>query len=69
MAKLRKFVAYRRLERPYTRFSKYKRANFVRGRPTCIIARFESGNKNGQYDSMLLLSHNNTALSTCVVTS
>ncbi|MBI4149748.1 hypothetical protein HY491_04840, partial [Candidatus Woesearchaeota archaeon] len=43
MVKLRKGNSYRRLERPYTRKSKYKRYQFVRANPTMIIARFESG--------------------------
>ena len=43
MVKLRKFSAYWSLERPYTRFSKYKKHNFVRGRPVCRIARFNTG--------------------------
>ncbi len=59
MARLRKFVAYRRLERPYTRYSKYKRANFVRGRPNCVIARFESGNKNKDYEKVFFLKSTN----------
>ena len=43
MARIRKFCAYRRLERPYTRFSKYKKKNFVRARPNMVIAKFETG--------------------------
>ncbi len=43
MARLRKFVAYRPLERPYTRFSKYKKLSYVRSRPVCKVVRFDSG--------------------------
>lgn len=43
MAKLRKFVAYRRLERPFTRISKYREQSYVRTRPHLRIARFETG--------------------------
>lgn len=43
MAKLRKFVAYRRLERPYTRKSKYRKLNYVRAAPHNKIARYEAG--------------------------
>jgi large subunit ribosomal protein L10e len=43
MARLRKFVAYRALERPYTRFSKYKKLSYVRSRPVCKIVRFDVG--------------------------
>ncbi|MCF7860681.1 50S ribosomal protein L16 [Candidatus Woesearchaeota archaeon] len=43
MAKLRKFVAYRRVERPYTRISKFRKHNFVRARPNSKIVRFNMG--------------------------
>lgn len=43
MARLRKFAAYRRLERPYTRISKYRTKSYVRARPTCRIVRFDMG--------------------------
>lgn len=43
MARLRKFVAYRHLERPYTRFSKYKNLSYVRSRPVCKVVRFDVG--------------------------
>ena len=49
MAKDRKFVAYRRLERPYTRKSKYRKYMYVRGRPHCKITRFVMGNKNKSF--------------------
>ncbi len=49
MAKLRRFVAYRRLERPYTRFSKYKNKNYVRTRPVCKIARMDLGDQKTKY--------------------
>lgn len=44
MAKLRKFVAYRRLERPYTRRSKYRKYSYVRANPNNKITRFDMGN-------------------------
>ncbi len=43
MARLRKFVAYRSMERPYTRFSKYKKLSYVRSRPVCKVVRFDVG--------------------------
>jgi large subunit ribosomal protein L10e len=43
MARLRKFVAYREMERPYTRFSKYKKLSYVRSRPVCKVIRFDVG--------------------------
>lgn len=43
MARIRKFVAYRRLERPYTRVSKYKKRNFVRSRPNITLVKYDMG--------------------------
>jgi len=45
MAKKRKFCAYRRLERPYTRKSKFRKKSFVRASPQNKIVRFDMGNK------------------------
>ncbi|MDP4012930.1 MAG: 50S ribosomal protein L16 [Candidatus Nanoarchaeia archaeon] len=50
MAGLRKGNCYsRKVERPYTRFSKYKARNFVKGVPPSKVARFESGNPFMKY--------------------
>lgn len=46
MAKIRKFVAYRRLERPYTRKSKYREKSFIRASPNCRIVRHVMGDKS-----------------------
>ena len=43
MAKLRKATAYKRLERPYTRKSKYRKYNFVRASPNNLIVKYEMG--------------------------
>lgn len=43
MAKKRKFAAYRRVERPYTRFSKYKKMSYVKAKPVNRIVRFQLG--------------------------
>jgi large subunit ribosomal protein L10e len=43
MAKLRKGVAYRRIERPYTRRSKYREKSFIKGSPRMLIVRFDMG--------------------------
>lgn len=43
MARIRKFCAYRRLERPYTRLSKYKKKNFVRTRPNITLVKYDMG--------------------------
>lgn len=53
MARLRKAIAYRRLERPYTRFSKYRKKNFVRSRPVCRVVRFDMGDEKKTYDHKL----------------
>jgi large subunit ribosomal protein L10e len=49
MAKLRKFCAYRRLERPYTRHSKYRALSFVRSKPSSKVVRYSHGNPNKDY--------------------
>ena len=46
MVRLRKFVCYRTVKRPYTRKSKYRRKSFVRGAPTCKVVKFNVGNLN-----------------------
>lgn len=43
MAKLRKWVAYRKIERPYTRFSKYRKKAFVKSRPGKKVIKFDMG--------------------------
>ena len=43
MARLRKFAAYRRVERPYTRISKFRTKSYVRARPNCRVVRFDMG--------------------------
>jgi large subunit ribosomal protein L10e len=55
MAKLRKGVAYRNLERPYTRKSKYRKKNFVRASPHNLIARYETGDLKKKFDSVVLI--------------
>lgn len=58
MAKLRKFVAYRSIERPYTRKSKFKNKNFVRGFPNLKIVRFEYGSKKKDYQLHVYMTAN-----------
>jgi large subunit ribosomal protein L10e len=50
MAKLRKGCAYRRIERPHTRISKYRKKSFVRARPASKIVRFDMGNPSGNFN-------------------
>jgi large subunit ribosomal protein L10e len=45
MVGLRKGTCYRRIERPYTRHSKYKKKNYIRAIPPHKIARFQMGNE------------------------
>ena len=49
MARVRKFVAYRRLERPYTRVSKYRVKNYVRARPNITLVKYNMGNVKGKF--------------------
>lgn len=53
MAKLRKFCAYRRLERPYTRKSKFRKLSFVRASPRVGVVRFDMGNAKGNFEKTM----------------
>lgn len=55
MARIRKFVSYRRLERPYTRTSKYKSKSFVRMTPNPKVVGFETGNPKKSFEYTLQL--------------
>jgi large subunit ribosomal protein L10e len=55
MAKLRKGVAYRKLERPYTRKSKYRKKNFVKASPHNVISRYETGDVTRKFDTQVLV--------------
>ncbi|MCA9459520.1 MAG: 50S ribosomal protein L16 [Nanoarchaeota archaeon] len=50
MAKLRKWCAYRTFERPYTRFSKYRKKAFVKSRPGKKVIKFDMGDLKGGPD-------------------
>ncbi len=50
MARLRKASAYRKIERPYTRKSRYKTHNFVRAQPSSKIIRYVMGNPKKKFD-------------------
>lgn len=58
MAKVRKFIAYRRLERPYTRKSKYSKKNFIRGSPQNKITRYNMGDSKKTFEYRLFLRVN-----------
>lgn len=53
MARLRKGVSYRFLERPYTRYSKYREECYVRARPVCKVVSFDIGDVQGKFDFTL----------------
>ncbi len=56
MVRIRKFVANQKLERPYTRISKYNKLNYVRGGyPHSKLTKFEMGNQKKSYDTILTL--------------
>ncbi len=55
MARLRKFVAYRRLKRPYTRTSKFKAEAYIRMTPNQKVVRFETGDANKNFECTLNL--------------
>ncbi|MBI2134134.1 50S ribosomal protein L16 [Candidatus Woesearchaeota archaeon] len=55
MAKLRKGVSYRTIERPNTRISKFKAKSFVRMTPNIKIIRFDMGEPGKPYDYVLSL--------------
>ncbi len=57
MARIRKFAAYQKLERPYTRISKYTKKNFVRGGfPHMKVIKFDMGDPSQKFDSTLKLN-------------
>ncbi len=47
MAKLRKWCAYRTIERPYTRFSTVRKKAFVKSRPGKKVIKFDMGDLKG----------------------
>lgn len=55
MAKLIRAVAWRRLERPFTRKSKYRKHNYVRSVPNNKIVKFNMGNLQSDFPITLLL--------------
>ena len=58
MARLRKAVAYRKIERPYTRKSKYRELSFVRATPNSKIVRYDMGDSKKNYDYEIYLVSN-----------
>ncbi len=58
MARLRKFICYRRTERPYTRKSKYSKKNFIKVYPSSRIQRFQTGDPRRVFRYRLLVKAN-----------
>jgi len=54
MGKLRKWVAYRIVERPYTRWSKSRKKAFVKSRPGKKVIKFDMGDLVGGPDQFTL---------------
>ena len=55
MAKLMRAVAWRRLERPYTRKSKYRKKDFIGGVPTNKIIKYVMGNQSKEYTHRIVM--------------
>jgi large subunit ribosomal protein L10e len=55
MAKLMKAVAWRKLERPYTRKSKYRQKAYVRSVPTNKVIKFVMGSERKEFELKVLL--------------
>jgi hypothetical protein len=55
MARIRKFTSYRRLERPYTRTSKYKGKSYVKISPNIRVVGFELGSPKKSFQYTLKL--------------
>ena len=49
MARIRKFAAYRSVERPYTRVSKFREKSFIRAIPHKNIVKYNMGHPNRQF--------------------
>jgi len=56
MARIRKFISYRKIERPYTRTSKYQGKSYVKVNPNIKVVAFETGSpmKKFQYTLSLI---------------
>src|SRR3989338_6994543 len=55
MAKLRKFVSYRNIKRPYTRTSKFKSKGYIIMTPNTKVVRFDTGDVNKDFKYTLNL--------------
>ena len=55
MARLRKFVSYRNMKRPYTRTSKFKAEAYIRMTPHTKVVRFDQGDPKKDFQFTLNL--------------
>jgi len=55
MARMRKFIAWRRIERPYTRTSKFRKKAYIRARPNSKVVRYHMGDQVTPFDTTILL--------------
>ncbi len=55
MARIRKFSAYRSIERPYTRISKYRKKSYIRVRPNIHVVKYDMGNPSKDWPLKLEL--------------
>jgi len=55
MAKKIKFCAYRKIERPYTRYSKYRSKSFVKNKPNSRVVRYDMGDENRLFSHRIRL--------------
>ena len=55
MARIRRWSAYRKLERPYTRISKYKKKSFIKTTANIKVIRFNTGNLKKKFPYTLHL--------------
>ena len=55
MARIRKFVSYRRIERPYTRTSKYKGKSYIKISPNIKVIGFDLGSPKRSFQYTLKL--------------
>ncbi len=63
MVKVRRWSAYRAMERPYTRVSKFRTKNYTRGNPQTGITQFVMGNIKKTYSSRIeLIAENNVQI-------
>ena len=55
MAKLRKGVSYRNVERPYTRKSRYKKKNYIKANPVNKVVMYDMGDLKKTFEYTLNL--------------